>query len=197
MQEPRFPDTRLPDDADDLPVALLRPQAGLTKSREFGSPTDKARPRDGRRLPSQHHPRRAPGVAQPFEHEPSSHKWDNRLRDDDRPRAVDRHQGLEDGPRRGFAVHCDVERRAVSAHDVVIAIDRDHNVRAAARRRVGARRRGVDRQGREGGVARRVVDRLESKDRHEAGRARLFNAPAEDADLLRDHSQGARDIDGR
>ena len=52
VQETRFPDTRLPDDADDLPMALLGPRAGLTEYRELGRPTDQARPGDGCRLPA-------------------------------------------------------------------------------------------------------------------------------------------------
>ena len=196
VQEPRFPHPRLADDADDLPVTLLGPRAGLTEDCELGRPTDEARPSDGGRLWAQQHPRIAPGVAQTFQHEASRHKGDDRLGDDDRPRAVDRHEVFEDAPCRGFAVHRDGDGGALSSHDVVIAIDTDHGVNASARCRAGAHRRGVDRQGRQGGVAGRVVDWLEAKDRHEAGRARVFDAPAKALDLLGDHLQCARHVDG-
>ena len=55
----------------------------------------------------------------------------------------------------------------------------------------------MDREGRQGGVAGSVVDRVESKDRDETGRARIFDPPAKAADLLGDPRQGAVDVDRR
>ena len=195
VHETRFAHTRLADDADDLALPLFGAGPGLMEHRELGSATDEPRRRDECLLVAQHDPRVA--IFETLEDEASSNERNDGVRHDDRAGPIARHEVLENGPRRGLAVERDVERGALSSHDVAITVDAEDDAGVAAPRRAGTRRRVEHRQRRERRVARRVVDRLEPEDRHEPRRTRVFDAPAEALDLLRDRLQCARDVETR
>jgi hypothetical protein len=84
----------------------------------------------------------------------------------------------------------------VTAHEVVGAVNGDDDVSAPAVHGACSRRGVLDREGREGRVACRVVDRFKAEDGDGARGTRLFDPSAEGADLFANHLERARPLDG-
>src|SRR5262249_48012091 len=109
----------------------------------------------------------------------------------DGTRRIDGGQRVEENPGRRLAIHSHRRFRVVTAHEMVRAVNGEDGVDATAGYRV------AHRQGRQGRMARGVVNGLETEDRAEARGTRSLDAPAEGADLVPDHLQGRRPLTRR
>ena len=190
-EEPRLPDPGLAHDADHLAVAVGGGREAIPEELELVAPPRQGRQATGRSKPGPLdalEPVRGRVArslrAEGREGEPAIQERRGRVRDDGPVRVGPEDEALQRLPGAAFPVELEPDVAARVAHQEGDDVDAQPHRDPARLGAPAPLHRPADRQGRVGGAARGIFDRLEAERRHDAGGPEVLHAAAEAPRLL-------------